>query len=86
LTFFRGLSVLTAIFFIVIEGDYSRGMGQGMPEYHPLGNFPRYFWGIDDSDLELLVGKNIGNSIGHIDARAISSSEGLEKTEARGGT
>jgi hypothetical protein len=55
-----------------------------MPEYHSLGTFPHSFRGIDDSDLERLVGENIGNSIGHIDANVISSKEGLEETEARG--
>jgi hypothetical protein len=43
LSFFRGLSEFAATFFVVSEGDDSRGMGQGMPEYHSLGNFPRYF-------------------------------------------
>jgi hypothetical protein len=41
LAFFRGLSLFTATFFIVIEGDDSRGIGQVRPEYHSLGNFPR---------------------------------------------
>jgi hypothetical protein len=57
-----------------------------MPEYRSLGNFPRSFRGIDDSDLQRLFGENIDSFIGHIDAKAISSSEGLEETEARGGT